>query len=232
MNTLFGSPPKGNSTDRIGGAHMGHADAGYYALSRDELLELHFWRGGEYVLDVGCGAGANHQFLRARGAQSITGIEMAIEPARQASTVYDHVLVGRVEDVLAELPTKPDVIICADILEHLAEPASIVERLAELTDPSATLLVSVPNVRHVSVLRMLVLSGEWTYQPSGIMDGTHLRWFTSQSIIELLSSCGWRTVDIRPKFNTRRQLAWNAVTRGTMAAFLAEQYLIRAVKCS
>lgn len=209
---------------------VGNTDLGYYSLARNELLNLHPWRGGEHVLDIGCGAGGNHRFLRGCNVASVTGIEMEPAPARQAASVYDHVLVGRAESLLTDLPVRPDVVICADILEHLVDPGSLVYHVARLTDPTASLLVSVPNVRHVSVLRMLLLHGQWTYEPAGIMDQTHLRWFTARSIIRLLEISGWRTVAIRPKFNTRRQEHWNTVTCGQMSAFLAEQFLLRAVK--
>lgn len=206
---------------------MTHSDVGYYRQARDELLDLHPWQGGEHVLDLGCGAGANAPYLRGRGVASVTGIEPVPAVAAVAGEVYDHVLVGTAEEHVKALPARPDVIIAADVLEHTVAPGVVLRDLLGVSAPDARLLVSVPNARHHSVLRMLVLHGEWRYQDEGIMDRTHLRWFTRSSIQELLTSSGWTVEEVRPKFNTPRQSTWDKRTLGRAAEFLSEQWLLR-----
>lgn len=202
------------------------SDAGYYHQARDELLDLHRWQGGEHVLDLGCGAGGNAAYLRGRGVASITGIEPFPAVAALAREVYDNVLVGTAEQHLQSLPVRPDVVIAADVLEHTVAPDAILRTLLEVCAPDARLLVSAPNVRHHSVLRMLVLRGQWRYQEEGIMDRTHLRWFTRTSIQELLTATGWTVEQTRPKFNTPRQSSWNTRTLGRAQEFLSEQWLV------
>lgn len=200
--------------------------AGYYSQARDELLGLHRWRGGEHVLDLGCGAGGNAPYLRAQGVASITGIEPVPAVAAVAREVYDHVLLGTAEQCLQALPVRPEVVVAADVLEHTVAPDAVLRTLLAVSAPGVRLLVSAPNVRHHSVLRMLVLHGQWRYQDEGIMDRTHLRWFTRASIQELLTSSGWAVEQTRPKFNTPRQSAWNRGTFGRAEEFLGEQWLL------
>src|ERR1035437_875678 len=141
---------------------------GYYQISRSELLDLHTWKGGEYVLDIGCGAGGNADYLRAKGARWLTGIEVLPEMASRARKVFDEVLEGTVEKRLNDVPEPPDVVIAADVLEHTVDPLGVLHELRRVATSGTELLVSLPNVRHISVLRMLVIKGDWTYSDSGI----------------------------------------------------------------
>lgn len=200
---------------------------GYHQISRQELLDLHRWQGGENVLDIGCGAGGNAQYLRAKGAGQLTGIEILTDKAALAREVFDLVLEGPVEQRLADVPERPDVIVVADVLEHTVDPLSVLRALRQVAVPCAELLVSLPNVRHISVLRMLVIKGDWAYRDSGIMDRTHLRWFTRRSAVDLLTEGGWTVEVVQPKFNTPKQVRWNTRTRGRAMDFLAEQLLFR-----
>lgn len=204
-------------------------DNGYYEVSRAELLRLHAWRGGERVLDIGCGAGANADFLRSVGAGTLTGIEILPDMANQAEKKFDQVFCGAVEDLLFEVDPGQDVVIAGDVLEHLVRPSEILSDLHRITHCNSTLLVSVPNVRHISVLRMLALRGAWSYQDSGIMDATHLRWFTKSSAVAMLEDTGWRVIQSAAKFNTIRQRAWHARTLGACDEFLAEQFMFVCV---
>ncbi len=205
----------------------GATPLGYYEINRSELLDLRAWKGGEHVLDIGCGAGGNASYLRAKGVRLLTGIEVLPEMASRARTVFDEVLEGTVEARLADVPEPPDVVIAADVLEHTIDPLAVLLELRKVATSATELLVSLPNVRHVSVLCMLVLRGNWSYRDSGIMDRTHLRWFTRRSALELLAAGGWRVDIVEPKFNTPKQVRWNARTRGRAVEFLAEQLIFR-----
>jgi 2-polyprenyl-3-methyl-5-hydroxy-6-metoxy-1,4-benzoquinol methylase len=91
-----------------------------------------------------------------------------------------------------DLPFAPgslDCIICADVLEHLRNPYDVLKRFAGLLSDSGTIVSSIPNVRHYSILHMLA-EGLWTYQPQGLMDSTHLRFFTKHEIGSLFDQAG------------------------------------------
>lgn len=179
------------------------------------------------MLDVGCGAGGNAEALRAYGVEAIVGIEPVPEIAAAAALVYDTVHLGLVEDCLSLMKPVSNVVIAADVLEHTTDPEATLKGLRKAVARDAVLLVSVPNTRHISVLRMLFVRGQWEYRESGIMDRTHVRWFTRKSLVELLWATGWSVDEVVPKFNTARQVRWNAITRHGLQEFLAEQWLVR-----
>ncbi|PYQ48531.1 MAG: hypothetical protein DMF59_15725 [Acidobacteria bacterium] len=154
------------------------------------LLRLWGNRTGKDVLDVGCGFATTSQFIQARGNRVI-GIESNAEAVAVART--------RIADVIeADLQNAPslgkfDTIIFADVLEHLAWPVGILKKYADLLKPEGTIIVSLPNVGLWSV-RLGLLFGRFRYQDSGVLDRTHLRFFTRRSAIEMLRSAGFRPV--------------------------------------
>ena len=77
-----------------------------------------------------------------------------------------------------------------DVLEHLLEPAKVLMNIKQYLKNTAKLLISIPNIMHISVLIPL-LKGEFQYRESGILDETHVKFFTLKSIAELLNSCGY-----------------------------------------
>ncbi|MBI5650217.1 MAG: class I SAM-dependent methyltransferase [Chloroflexi bacterium] len=144
------------------------------------------------VLDVGCGRGQLGNVLRAQFDCAITGIEINSEYARECAG-YDRVIIGSAEDdaLLARIGESFDVIVCGDVLEHLREPEIPLRAFHDLLAPNGRLLISVPNVAHFRI-RWMLLRGHWDYTPEGIMDATHLRWFTRASLRALVARCCWR----------------------------------------
>ncbi len=151
------------------------------------------WTGeNKRVLDVGCGRGQVGRILHEQAHCMVTGLEIDPEFARQC-TGYERVVVGSAEDeaVLASLPGPYDVILCGDVLEHLRLPEVPLRAFHSLLAPQGRLLISVPNVAHLRI-RLQLLRGRWNYTPEGIMDRTHLRWFTLATLRQLTAECGWR----------------------------------------
>jgi 2-polyprenyl-3-methyl-5-hydroxy-6-metoxy-1,4-benzoquinol methylase len=171
---------------------------GYYAQTRANVIEelpLPLGR----VLDVGCGEGGASEPLRARAAAWISGIEIMAEPAAKAAERYDEVEVGDALEALGRITGGPfDTILCYDVLEHLVDPAALVRRLRDVAAPGGHLHVSVPNARHYSLARDLVLRGTFGYAEWGHRDSTHLRWFTRSDLKRLLEGAGWRVVGTVP----------------------------------
>lgn len=170
---------------------------GYYAETRTNVIqELPLPLGR--VLDVGCGEGGANEPLRARGATWISGIEILPGPAARAAERYDEVEVGDALEALERVAGPFDTILCYDVLEHLVDPAALLRRLREVARPGGRLHVSVPNARHYSLARDLVIRGTFGYTDWGHRDSTHLRWFTRSDARRVLEDSGWSVVATVP----------------------------------
>jgi 2-polyprenyl-3-methyl-5-hydroxy-6-metoxy-1,4-benzoquinol methylase len=173
----------------------GVQDPFYFGYVRPEVLAL-VPTTARRVLDVGCGAGRLGEALKGRQQAAVVGIELNEAAAAQARQRLNQVLEGDVECI--SLPFAPgafDAIVCGDILEHLREPERLLRRAREWLAPDGRLIASIPNVRHRSVVCSL-LQGNWTYESAGLLDHTHLRFFTRREIEKLFFRCwswSWRS---------------------------------------
>src|SRR5690349_17266679 len=151
---------------------------GYFSCSRPELTSLvpaHALR----VLDVGCGRGEFARTLRASRSASkleIVGLEWSRAAAEAARSALDKLIIGNIEEVALPYEDYFDCIVFADVLEHLIDPWSTLQRATSLLQKNGTVIASIPNVQHWSVIVNL-LCGRWEYSEFGIMDSTHLRFF-------------------------------------------------------
>ena len=151
---------------------------------------------GSRVLDVGCGAGALARVLQATTDAELLGIEPDPIRAERARSYGLNVRTGYLSrDLIQEIGVF-DVVLFADVLEHLPNPHSMLLLSRDALKPAGVVIVAVPNVAHWSV-RLCLLRGRFEYQPSGIMDATHLRWFTAENIRLLLTSAGFRIIKYR-----------------------------------
>jgi 2-polyprenyl-3-methyl-5-hydroxy-6-metoxy-1,4-benzoquinol methylase len=179
------------------------------------------------VLDVGCARGASAPLLRERGATDLVGIEIDELLAAEARRRYDEVVTASVE---AELPWPPasfDTILCYDVLEHLYDPWSVLRRLRAVLRPDGRLQASIPNARNFRVWLPLVLKGHFRYEPAGLLDVTHIRFFTRRDAIEMLERTGFDVISVqhwRPD-RGKTQLA-EVLTRGRSAEFTAMQWYL------
>lgn len=187
------------------------------------------------VLDVGCGAGSTLAELRASGACRWTaGIELVPEAAADARRAgIDVVIEGSIEEHDFERDFAPhslDAILCLDVLEHLLDPWTTVRRLSALLAPKGVLIASLPNVRNTAVVLPLLFRGRWSYEPFGLLDRTHLRFFTRETAVALVESGGLRVDVVRPvgtDWSVRKRVA-RMMTFGAFDDLFAFQYLIRA----
>jgi len=153
------------------------------------------------VLDVGCHTGAlGAAYRRLNPSAILLGIEADPAAAAIAATRLDDV---RAVDLEADpmpfaLPAGLDCLILGDVLEHLRDPWSILAHQAEALAEDGTLLLCVPNVEHWSFLARL-LRGDWDYQDSGLLDRSHLRWFTRRTVTEGLKRLGLHVCDVTPR---------------------------------
>jgi 2-polyprenyl-3-methyl-5-hydroxy-6-metoxy-1,4-benzoquinol methylase len=208
--------------------------SGYYDNVRHDAIALLPER-VERVLEIGCGSGATLAELKRRGAcRWAGGVELVEGPGRVAAGRLDRVWSGSIEAFTPDVaPGSLDALLCLDVLEHLIDPWATLARLSALLKPGAVALVSVPNVRNHRVVGRLLLHGRWDYEPSGIMDRTHLRFFTRDSARRLIDGAGLRVDRVDPLIHLKRwKTRWmlRALACGTLDDFYAEQFLIRGLK--
>ena len=193
----------------------------YYRNERREMLAF-IPEQASIALEVGCGTGAFAAHLKTVRQEAGTplevwGVEMDAAAAGQAALSLDKVLQGDVASVLSDLPAGYfDVIILNDVIEHILEPESLLKSLRPLLKPGGHLVASIPNVRYFFNVVDLAVHGRWDYTDEGILDRTHLRFFTRSSMLNLLAGCGFEvisTVGINPTGSGKFRLA-NLLTLG------------------
>ena len=149
------------------------------------------------VLDVGCSSGFLAEALARRGCR-VSGVELDEESASEAVPFLEQLVVGdlnRVDLVAAFGAARFDAIVFADVLEHLVDPADVLRRSLPLLRPGGAVVISVPNVAH-GALRLALLQGRWRYTETGLLDETHLRFFTRDTLLRLLVDCGLCVTDV------------------------------------
>ncbi len=167
-------------------------DPTYFSHARPELLAL-VPEQARRILDIGCGAGRLGEAIKARQAATVTGIELDPAAAVVASQRLDRVFPGDVEQLQLDFAEGSfDAIVCGDVLEHLREPGRLLGRARQWLSPDGCLIASIPNVRHHTIVRSL-LSGNWTYESAGLLDHTHMRFFTRREIEKLFFRAGFTT---------------------------------------
>ncbi|MZH41285.1 MAG: glycosyltransferase [Nitrospinae bacterium] len=162
----------------------------YYQNVRHDLIPL-VPDDAKCILEVGCAAGMTGRELKKRSGAFVAGIEMNNKAACAAKNVLDDVVQGNIEDI--ELPYSKnsfDCILFADVLEHLIDPLSVLQKVRPLMKNKGTIVASIPNVQFHGVVHQLI-EGNWTYEKEGILDETHLRFFTFKEIEKLFSQAGY-----------------------------------------
>lgn len=168
-------------------------DIQYYSYAREDIISL-ITDSKDIpirVLEIGCGCGATLSKIKYLWPDSkVEGIEIVDSIAKIGANNL-HIVQGNIENMNMNYPEKYfDYVIMGDVLEHLLEPAKVLMNIKQYLKNTAKLLISIPNIMHISVLIPL-LKGEFQYKESGILDETHVKFFTLKSIAELLNSCDY-----------------------------------------
>ncbi len=156
---------------------------------------------GSRVLDVGCGTGALSVVLRDERHATVFGVEPDLTRAARAAERGIEVHAGVLTPALRASVGDFDVAIFADVLEHLVDPLGELVKAASFVRPNGIVIVSVPNVAHWSV-RFELLRGRFRYERFGIMDATHLRWFTEETIRQVMDQAGLDVVRVQQTAGT------------------------------
>lgn len=168
------------------------SEQGYHARPRREMIPF-VPDSVRRVLDIGCGAGAFGAGLKAaRPGLEVWGVEPEAEAAARAAGVLDRVITGAAPAALAGLENhRFDCIVMNDIIEHVIDPDDLLTAVRPHLAPGGCLVASMPNVRHHATVADLALRGRWEYTDEGILDRTHLRFYTRSSMVELFRRCGY-----------------------------------------
>ena len=215
-------------------------DIRYYNWARWEIINLitHNQEQPIKVLEVGCGMGATLAKIQYFWPNAeVCGIELVDRVAEIGANFLD-IIQGNIETI--EIPygkEQFDYIILADVIEHLHEPERTIERLLPYLKQEGAFLCSVPNFMHVSALLPL-LQGQLDYQDAGILDRTHIRFFTLDSIVKLFQRCGLTIETISgtegEELTEKEQQMINALEKvpgvAPRESFLVYQYVFRARK--
>ena len=153
------------------------------------------------VLELGCGKGYVSERLKQNGCR-VTGIEISGDNAKQARRHCEKVIVGNVETM--KMPFRQntfDAILSGDVLEHLHEPKAALEKVMPFLKDDGVIIVSLPNIANWKI-RLKLLLGKFDYADWGIMDRTHLRFFTRKTARKLLEDAGYTIMyeDYVPSF--------------------------------
>ncbi|HMK64273.1 MAG TPA: class I SAM-dependent methyltransferase [Thermodesulfobacteriota bacterium] len=167
--------------------------AEYFEHSRPEIAAL-IPSGCRTLIDVGCAGGALGALLKTQHPNlEVRGIEPVADQAEKARALLDDVLIGNADAPLPENWPRPDCIVLADVIEHLIDPWETLRLWQKRLTTGGWLILSVPNVGHKSIISGLI-RGTWDYAPEGILDRTHLRFFTRRSLMDLLNQTGFRLI--------------------------------------
>lgn len=175
----------------------GKKPANYFNQSRKEMLN-YVPKDAKRVLDIGCGKGIFSQLLKENTGAETWGVEMDKESAQLAANRMDKVLVGDIMTLLEEIPDNYfDCLVFNDVLEHLSDPNMLLEKMKNKLSDDGVIISSLPNVRYFFNLYELLFKRDWRYTDAGILDRTHLRFFTKKSIIRMFEELGYEVVSIR-----------------------------------
>jgi 2-polyprenyl-3-methyl-5-hydroxy-6-metoxy-1,4-benzoquinol methylase len=153
-------------------------------------------KAGAIVLEGGVSSGYFAQVLTSAG-MVVDGLELDPDAAQRARRVCRRVWVGDLQTVDADALDGPyDVLLFGDTLEHITDPVAVLRRLRSQLRDDGALVVSIPNFENWAV-RLQVLVGRFRYTDRGILDRTHLRFYTEQSVVELFRDAGFEVVDMR-----------------------------------
>ncbi|MEJ2609698.1 MAG: glycosyltransferase [Candidatus Thiodiazotropha sp.] len=158
---------------------------------------------GSRVLELGCATGYMSDYLRRKKDCYVVGVEYDKSMANKAKKVCNRVIIADVQKghwLKSLADERFDIIVCADILEHLREPIGLLKMLPGLLTEQGCLLASLPNGAHAA-LRLELLEGRFTYEDTGLLDRTHLHLFTYHSLRELFARAGFRVEELSYTFH-------------------------------
>lgn len=207
-------------------------DASYFSGVRTDILAELPEDPAARILEIGCGTGGTGEAALATGrAGFYRGVEFDPDSAERARTLLSDVVCANVETIdPALIAGSYDVLILSEVLEHLIDPWGVMKMLAPFVTPGGRVFASSPNISHHKVIRSL-LAGRFDYETEGVMDRTHVRWFTPGSYRALFEAAGFETLSVGPvtPYPAKARLI-NRLSGGRLAHLFQLQIMYRGRK--
>lgn len=209
----------------------------YYSGTRSDIIS--FLKNGaqKSVLEIGAGGGDSLCYIKENGlAQEVVGVELfELKDSNQNNSKIDKFIISNIENQDLELEESYfDIIILADILEHLVDPWKAVEYISKFLKVGGRIIASLPNVRDYKTMIKIYGRGDFRYREDGILDKTHLRFFCKKNMISLLTTSNLTVKSSISAFQLRqdrkaRKLI-DKITFGAFQQFLTIQYIFEVEK--
>jgi 2-polyprenyl-3-methyl-5-hydroxy-6-metoxy-1,4-benzoquinol methylase len=205
-------------------------DRDYFGVIKHHVISKLVSEDLGHILDVGGGDGATAKYLIRKGRCHAATI---IDPYSNAinedglNFIRESIEAKDALEIISEVNTSFDTIMFLDVLEHLVNPWQVLANMKSMHKPNGDLIVCMPNARYMSLVVPLVLFGRFKYKESGIMDRTHIRWFTRSTTIELIEGAGYEIYKI-DAYIDRRVKFLNKLTFGLFRGFFEYQYIVQA----
>ncbi|MFP5221751.1 MAG: class I SAM-dependent methyltransferase [Acidobacteriota bacterium] len=203
----------------------------YYNNTRVEILQ-YLPKAINRHLDIGCAAGMFGKIVKKKYGCESWGIEYTPQVAELAKQNIDHAYSGDCKEILPKLNERFDCVTMLDVFEHIAEGDGLLKLIRTVMDDDSTLVISVPNILYARVALDLFFHRDFQYQECGVLDDTHLRFFTRKSICRQLENAGYK-IDAVHSINETQDWRFplkvlDKLTRGRFNDFRYQQYVISA----
>ncbi len=202
-----------------------------YNFSPRPEMEKYIPQATKRVLDVGCGSGGFCKTLNKNGRE-VWGMEMNKDAANQAKQYCHKILIGDFDSLYPSLPNNYfDCITFTDVLEHMYAPWEVIAKCKNLLSPEGVLVVSLPNFLYIGNFIEVVIHREFEYKENGILDITHLRFFTKKSMIKMFERENYKIINIEginPRINDWKVLFLKLISLGKLSESKFKQFAIVA----
>ncbi len=165
----------------------------YYRFNRSEMIK-YIPENAKLILDVGCSEGNFGKLLKEKRACTVWGVEPDVKSASIAMKNIDRVFNTIFDENIDLENAKIDCIVFNDVLEHIINPNRVIQICKKYLAKGGVIVSSIPNIRYYEIIRQILFEKDWRYTEAGILDKTHLRFFTSKSIIKLFENEGYKII--------------------------------------
>ncbi|MEP6747749.1 MAG: class I SAM-dependent methyltransferase [Bacteroidota bacterium] len=212
----------------------------YFSNIRMDIISVLPVNPQQKILEIGAGSGNTLSYIKEnKMAAEVMGVElMNMAGSNQQNNAIDHFQIADIENESIAAPKEYfDVIICADVLEHLADPWMMIDKITNHLKSNGIIVVSMPNFREIKTIFKIIFTGDFRYNPAGgILDKTHLRFFCKKNIRQLLTTKSLVPIYNTPNFllksapDGRKRRIINRLSFGLFKNLLTVQYIFIAQK--